>query len=151
MSAHTAESMSALKTTLSMFTHSSCRMPVTLSLAPQHQLKGSVYAKATSGVQSNLEKEVERERALAEAEGRIKENRENEDVNRRAMQLRLQEERNKLVAAINTTFSNVGAGTVALLTDKERLTTAVLGLSVLALGVYTAREGTKVAGQVFSR
>lgn len=98
-----------------------------------------------------MEKEVEREKALAEAEGRIKENRQNEDVNRRAMQLRLEEERKKLVEAINTTFTNLGSGTLALLTDKERLGTAVAGLTVLALGVYSAREGTRVAGQVFSR
>ena len=102
-------------------------------------------------VQANLEKEVEREKALAEAEGRIKENRENEDVNRRAMQLRLEEERKKLVEAINTTFTNLGTGTLALLTDKDKLGTALAGLTVLALGVYSAREGTRVAGQVFSR
>ena len=102
-------------------------------------------------IQANLEKEVEREKALAEAEGRIRENRQNEDVNRRAMQLRLEEERKKLVEAINTTFTNLGTGTLALLTDKERLGTAVAGLTVLALGVYSAREGTRVAGQVFSR
>ena len=34
-------------------------------------------------LQADLEKQVQRERALAEAEGRIRENRENEDVNRR--------------------------------------------------------------------
>ena len=67
------------------------------------------------------------------------------------MQLRLEEERKKLVEAINTTFTNVGAGTVALLTDRDRLGTAVAGLTLLALGVYSAREGTRVAGQVFSR
>jgi ATPase family AAA domain-containing protein 3A/B len=39
-------------------------------------------------VQSDLQKQVEREKALAEAEGRIKENRENEDVNRRAALLK---------------------------------------------------------------
>lgn len=88
---------------------------------------------------------------MAEAEGRIRENRQNEDVNRRAMQLRLEEERKKLVEAINTTFTNLGTGTLALLTDKERLGTAVAGLTILALGVYSAREGTRVAGQVFSR
>lgn len=105
----------------------------------------------THHVQAKLEMDVEREKALAEAEGRTRENRENEDVNRRAMQLRLEEERKKLVEAINTTFSNVGAGTVSLLTDRERLGTAVAGLTLLALGVYSAREGTRVAGQVFSR
>ena len=101
--------------------------------------------------QAKLEMEVEREKALAEAEGRTRENRANEDVNRRAMQLRLEEERKKLVEAINTTFTNVGAGTMALLTDRDRLGTAVAGLTLLALGVYSAREGTRVAGQVFSR
>ena len=101
--------------------------------------------------QANLEKEVEREKALAEAEGRTRENRANEDVNRRAAQLRFEEERKKLIEAINATFTNVGSGTIALLTDRERLGTAVAGLTLLALGVYSAREGTRVAGQVFSR
>jgi ATPase family AAA domain-containing protein 3A/B len=38
--------------------------------------------------QADLQKEVERAKSLAEAEGRIKENRENEDVNRRAALLK---------------------------------------------------------------
>lgn len=57
--------------------------------------------------QANLEKEVQREKALAEAEGRIKENRENEDVNRRALITRLEEERKKAIEAIETTFRQV--------------------------------------------
>lgn len=55
-------------------------------------------------MQAELEKGVQRERALAEAEGRALENRENEDVNRRALAQRLEEERKKVVEAINTTF-----------------------------------------------
>ena len=54
--------------------------------------------------QAELEQKVQRERALAEAEGRAREARENEDVNRRTLTLRLEEERKKLVEAINTTF-----------------------------------------------
>jgi ATPase family AAA domain-containing protein 3A/B len=38
--------------------------------------------------QAELTKDVERAKKLAEAEGRIKENRENEDVNRRAALLK---------------------------------------------------------------
>ncbi len=45
--------------------------------------------------QADLQKQVQRERALAEAEGRIKEARENEDVNRRAAILKYQEETRK--------------------------------------------------------
>ena len=55
-------------------------------------------------VQAELDKKVQREKALAEAEGRAKEARENEDINRRALTLRLEEERKKVVEAINTTF-----------------------------------------------
>ncbi len=54
--------------------------------------------------QAELEKKVQREKALSEAEGRAKEARENEDINRRALTLRLEEERKKVVEAINTTF-----------------------------------------------
>ena len=39
----------------------------------------------------------------------------------------------------------------SLLTDTERLTTLIAGLSVLALGVYSAREGTRVGGRAFDR
>lgn len=66
---------------------------------PQELLKS-----VPAGVQAELEKKVQREKALAEAEGRAREARENEDVNRRALTLRLEEERKKLVEAINTTF-----------------------------------------------
>ena len=55
-------------------------------------------------LQANLEKEVQREKALAEAEGRTRENRENEDVNRRKLLLQMDEERKKLVEAINVFF-----------------------------------------------
>ena len=54
--------------------------------------------------QAELEQKVQRERALAEAEGRAREARENEDVNRRTLSLRLEEERKKVVEAINATF-----------------------------------------------
>ena len=43
-------------------------------------------------VQANLQGQISREKALGEAEGRAKEARENEDINRRAALLRYQEE-----------------------------------------------------------
>lgn len=136
----------------SRFCHVGCiAQPTIFAHYPSFRPRESKRHDRKCVLQANLEKEVEREKALAEAEGRIKENRENEDVNRRAMQLRLEEERKKLVEAINTTFTNLGTGTLALLTDREKLGTALAGLTVLALGVYSAREGTRVAGQVFSR
>jgi hypothetical protein len=45
----------------------------------------------------------------------------------------------------------VGAGVTALLTDVDRMTTLVAGLSLLALGVYSARESTRVVATAIDR
>ena len=101
--------------------------------------------------QADLDKDTQRERALAEAEGRALEARENEDVNRRSMLTRLDEERKRTIEAINTVFANIGSGATSLLSDPVRLTTAVAGTTLLFLGIYTAREGTRVAGKAIDR
>lgn len=46
---------------------------------------------------------------------------------------------------------HLGAGVTSLLTDVDRLTTLVAGLSLLALGVYSARESTRVGGKAIDR
>lgn len=107
--------------------------------------------RATEQHKAELEKTVQREKALAEAEGRIKESRENEDINRRAMLVRLEEERKKAIESIEATFRNLGEGFTSLLADKQKLTAAVAGASILALGIYTSKEGTKVAGKAIDR
>lgn len=48
-------------------------------------------------------------------------------------------------------YRHLGAGVTSLLTDVDRLTTLIAGLSVLALGVYSAREGTRVGGRAIDR
>uniref|UniRef100_A0A383WCV6 AAA+ ATPase domain-containing protein n=1 Tax=Tetradesmus obliquus TaxID=3088 RepID=A0A383WCV6_TETOB len=100
---------------------------------------------------ADLQKEVERSKSLAEAEGRIKENRENEDVNRRAALLKYQEETRKAIESINAVMSHLGAAAVDLLTDTNKLLMLVAGGSALALGVYGAREGARVAGKAAER
>ncbi|EIE18960.1 AAA-domain-containing protein [Coccomyxa subellipsoidea C-169] len=121
--------------------------------AKKYEIQKQIEAerRATEQYRAELEKKVQREKALAEAEGRAREARENEDVNRRALTLRLEEERKKLVEAINTTFGHLGAGVTSLLTDVDRMTTLIAGLSILALGVYSARESTRVGGKAIDR
>ena len=107
--------------------------------------------RATEKYKADLEKTVQREKALAEAEGRTAERRANEDIYRRELALKLEEDRKRVVEAINTTFSNLGSAAKELLTDRDKLISAVGGVSLLALGVYSAREGTRVAGKAFER
>jgi ATPase family AAA domain-containing protein 3A/B len=100
---------------------------------------------------AELKKQVEREKALAEAEGRIKENRENEDVNRRAAILRYQEETKKAIESINAIFGNLGNASLELLADRTKLLTLVGGVTGLFLGIFGAREATRVVGRTIDR
>ena len=65
-----------------------------------------------------MEKQIQRERALAEAEGRIKEQQENEDSNR--CQAILQETK-VVIQASGKMCDHVGGGTLAIVTDADLL------------------------------
>jgi len=103
--------------------------------------------RATEKYKSDLQKDIEREKALAEAEGKAKERRLNEDINRRELLLKLEEERKKAMELINATFAHLGSAAAELLTDREKMAMLVLGGSALALGYFASREGTAVAGK----
>jgi len=107
--------------------------------------------RAADGHAAELQKSVERERAAAEAEGRIREGRENEDVARRAAVLRYQEETKKAVESINAVFAHLGSAARDVLSDRDKAAALVVGATALALGVYGAREGARVGGRVFDR
>ncbi|KAJ6836263.1 ATPase family AAA domain-containing protein 3-like [Iris pallida] len=94
-------------------------------------------------------------KAMAEAEGRAHEAKLAEDVNRRMllvranaerkmMVVRANAEREKWISAINATFEHIGGGLKAILTDRDKLVLAVGGVTALAAGVYTSREGARV-------
>lgn len=96
---------------------------------------------------ADLQKQVQREKALAEAEGRIKEARDNEDVNRRAALLKYQEEARKAIESINAVMGHLGTAAMELVTDPNKLLTAVGGTTLLFLGLYSTREATRVVGR----
>ncbi|KAL5580057.1 hypothetical protein UlMin_012499 [Ulmus minor] len=98
----------------------------------------------TEREKAEIERETIRVRAMAEAEGRAHEAKLGEEVNRRMLVDRANAEREKWVAAINTTFDHIGGGLKAILTDQNKLVVAVGGVTALAAGIYTTREGAKV-------
>lgn len=98
----------------------------------------------TEREKAEIERETIRVRAMAEAEGRAHEAKLAEDVNRRMLVDRANAEREKWIAAINTTFDHIGGGLRAILTDQNKLVVAVGGATALAAGIYTTREGAKV-------
>ncbi|KAH6813762.1 P-loop containing nucleoside triphosphate hydrolases superfamily protein [Perilla frutescens var. frutescens] len=98
----------------------------------------------TEREKAEIERETIKVRALAEAEGRAHEAKLAEEVDKRMLVERANAEREKWVAAINTTFEHIGGGLRAILTDQNKLVVAVGGVTALAAGVYTTREGARV-------
>ncbi|KAL8231087.1 hypothetical protein R6Q57_000865 [Mikania cordata] len=98
----------------------------------------------TEKERAEIERETIRVKAMAEAEGRAHEAKLTEDHNRRMLIERVNGEREKWLAAINTTFSHVEGGVRMLLTDRSKLVMTVGGVTALAAGVYTTREGARV-------
>ncbi|KAH1219833.1 ATPase family AAA domain-containing protein 3 [Glycine max] len=86
----------------------------------------------TEREKAEIERETIRVRAMAEAEGRAHEAKLAEDVNRRMLVDRANAERGKM------------GGLRAILTDQNKLVVAVGGVTALAAGVYTTREGARV-------
>ncbi|KAG6435050.1 hypothetical protein SASPL_106699 [Salvia splendens] len=98
----------------------------------------------TEREKAEIERETIRVRAMAEAEGRAHEAKLAEEVNKRMLVERANAEREKWVSAINTAFEHIGGGLHAILTDQNKLVVAVGGVTALAAGVYTTREGARV-------
>eukprot|EP00210_Caulerpa_lentillifera_P004067 g3880.t1 len=118
-------------------------------LAIEQQIQAE--RRAAEQYKSELEKQVQREKALAEAEGRIKEQRENEDVNRRTLMLQYQEQTKLVLQAIGSTFSQLGQGALALVSDTDLLLRTTVMSSLILLGFFSTREASRVVGKAVER
>jgi hypothetical protein len=77
--------------------------------------------------------------------------RENEDIHRREMVVRLKAEQERALQVVNAVFTNVGAGARELIADPTKISLLVGSLTALAVGVYGAREGTKLTARVLEK
>ncbi|XP_044470693.1 ATPase family AAA domain-containing protein 3 isoform X2 [Mangifera indica] len=105
----------------------------------------------TEKERAEIERETIRVKAMAEAEGRAHEAKLTEHQNRRMLIERINGERDKWLAAINTTFSHIEEGFRTLLTDRNKLIMTIGGATALAAGVYTTREGARVTWGYINR
>ncbi|KAJ6797150.1 ATPase family AAA domain-containing protein 3-A-like [Iris pallida] len=110
--------------------------------ATEEQMQAQV--RQTEKERAEIERETIRVKAMAEAEGRAHEAKLTEEHNRRMLLERMSGERDKWIAAINATFSHIEGGFRILLTDHSKMVMAVGGVTALAAGVYTTREGARV-------
>lgn len=121
------------------------------ALKRQTEEKRQKELRETAKAQADAEAEKLKAQAIAEAEGRTKENRQNEDVQRRQMEARIQQETRKAVEVVNATLSSLGSGLSSLLDDRQRVASLALGAALVGLGIYSAREGAKVGARALER
>lgn len=105
----------------------------------------------TEKERAEIDRETIRVKAMAEAEGRAHEAKLTEDHNRRMLIERVNGEKEKWLAAINTSFGHIEGGVRILLTDRSKLIMTVGGATALAAGVYTTREGARVTWGYINR
>ncbi|CAN8229135.1 unnamed protein product [Cochlearia groenlandica] len=118
-------------------------------IATEEQIQAQ--QRQTEKERAELERETIRVKAMAEAEGRAHEAKLTEEQNRRLLLERINGEREKWLAAINTLFGHVEGGFRTLLTDRNKLIMTVGGATALAAGVYTTREGARVTWGYINR
>ena len=100
---------------------------------------------------AELERKMLGARALAEAEGRIKEQRENEDLHTRRMHLKAGEDRTTQLESIAATIRGVGDSLSSFILDTPRVTATVALLTAVAAGVYGMREGSRVGAALLKK
>ncbi|KAJ0411970.1 hypothetical protein ATCC90586_009927 [Pythium insidiosum] len=97
--------------------------------------------------EAELRQKTEMAKVAAEVEGRIKQERLNHDLHLEEARVKAKEYRETVMEGIKLAGSTVGAGIMTFVDDKEKLTTTVASLTALALGIYTAKVSTNVAGK----
>uniref|UniRef100_K3WQW0 AAA+ ATPase domain-containing protein n=1 Tax=Globisporangium ultimum (strain ATCC 200006 / CBS 805.95 / DAOM BR144) TaxID=431595 RepID=K3WQW0_GLOUD len=98
-----------------------------------------------------LEHNTTLEKAVIDVEGRIRQQRLNQDIEMAQLQQRLEADRVKLIQALQVTFDNLGQGAVVLLSDKEKLTKFIGGFVALAAGIYFSREAIRIIGKLIEQ
>ncbi|KAK0079121.1 hypothetical protein PV325_001700 [Microctonus aethiopoides] len=112
------------------------------SIAKQEAMK-----KATIEHEMELRHKNEMKKLTAELQAKAKIDRENQDLSLEQIRLKASENRLTVLESIKTAGSVLGAGVTSLLQDWDKVLTAAGGLSLLALGVYSAKGSTGVAAR----
>ncbi|XP_064642219.1 ATPase family AAA domain-containing protein 3-A-like [Lineus longissimus] len=86
-------------------------------------------------------------RVEAELKGKAKVDRENQDLNLEQIRVKAREHRETIMESIKTAGSVLGTGFQAFISDWDKISATAAGLTMLAVGVYTAKFGTGVAAR----
>ncbi|XP_052445885.1 ATPase family AAA domain-containing protein 3-like [Carassius gibelio] len=109
--------------------------------------KQEAMRRATVEHEMELRHKNEMLRVEAESKARARVERENADIIREQIRLKAAEHRQTVLESIRTAGAVFGEGFRAFVSDWDKVTATVAGLTLLAVGVYSARNATAVAGR----
>lgn len=109
--------------------------------------KQEAMRRATLEHEMKLRRDNEVARAEAEALARAKADRENQDMRFEEIRLKAAERRTTVLESIKTAGSVIGDGAKAFLTDWDKITAAVFGVTLAAAGIYTAKNSLGVTAR----
>ncbi|XP_053546507.1 ATPase family AAA domain-containing protein 3A [Bombina bombina] len=109
--------------------------------------KQEAMRRATVEHEMELRHKNEMLRIEAEARARAKVERENADIIREQIRLKAAEHRQTVLESIKTAGTVFGEGFRTFISDWDKVTATAAGLTLLAVGVYTAKNATGVAGR----
>lgn len=112
------------------------------SVAKQEALR-----KATIEHEMDLRAKLEMKKLEAETAAKAKADRENQDLTLEQIRVKAAENRTTVLESIKSVGTIVGAGATALLTDWDKVIAAAGGISLLALGIYSAKGVTSVTAR----
>lgn len=101
----------------------------------------------TAEHEAELRTRTELAKAKAEADGRIRQERENHDLILEKVRLEAAERRDTLLKAIADGGKMLGDGIWSYLDDTEKLRNTALVVTAAAAGIYTARTSISIAGR----
>ncbi|KAL3772232.1 hypothetical protein ACHAWO_012630 [Cyclotella atomus] len=101
----------------------------------------------TAEIEAELRTKTELAKARAEAEGRIRQERENHDLIMDKVRLEAVEKRDTVLKAVADGGRMLGEGLSSYLTDGEKLRNTAFMISLAAVGIYSAKTGAGIAGR----
>ncbi|XP_028343795.1 ATPase family AAA domain-containing protein 3 isoform X3 [Physeter macrocephalus] len=109
--------------------------------------KQEALRRATVEREMELRHKNELLRVEAEARARAKAERDNADITREQIRLKAAERRQTILESIRTAGTVFGEGFHAFVTDWDKVTATVAGLTLLAAGIYSAKNATSTIGR----
>ena len=118
-------------------------------LKKQEEMVGRQEAmrRKTAEYEAELRTKTELAKVQAEADGRIRQERQNHDLILEKVRLEAIEKRDTVLKAIQDGGKMLGEGLSSYLDDTEKLRNTAILLSAVAAGIYTTKTGAGVAGR----